>query len=147
MKDNATTAQYACYETCPVERLWFAWLWSQGMSFRSIAKHAGRSPTTVRRWVRRMLGEETVTGGRIFSPSEIMMASCCSSYDTNITKCLQCVNVRTQSAVDCFNIECADNSDKAYNAMPVFSTRLARDVASWPLSLMRLDNTKDQQPV
>lgn len=86
MVDNATTAQYAFYETCPVERLWFAWLWSQGMSFRSIAKHAGRSPTTVRRWVRRMLGEEeTVTAGMIFPTYEVMMASCCSSYDTNIT--------------------------------------------------------------
>lgn len=86
MVDNATTAQYAFYETCPVERLWFAWLWSQGMSFRSIAKHAGRSPTTVRRWVRRMLGEEEiVTAGMIFPSYEVMMASCCSSYDTNIT--------------------------------------------------------------
>ncbi|MPC80152.1 hypothetical protein E2C01_074721 [Portunus trituberculatus] len=36
-------------ETDPAERLLFMWLWSGGVSFRSIAKHTRRSPTTVRR--------------------------------------------------------------------------------------------------
>ena len=50
-------------ETVPAERLLFMWLWSGGVSFRSIAKQTRRSPTTVRRWVRRLLGED-FSGGR-----------------------------------------------------------------------------------
>ncbi|KAK8377673.1 hypothetical protein O3P69_013959 [Scylla paramamosain] len=45
-------------ETDPQERLLFTWLWSGGVSFRSIAKQTRRSPTTVRKWVRRLLGED-----------------------------------------------------------------------------------------
>ena len=44
-------------ETGPAERLLFMWLWSGGVSFRSIARQTRRSPTTVRRWVRRLLGD------------------------------------------------------------------------------------------
>ncbi|MPC52292.1 hypothetical protein E2C01_046156 [Portunus trituberculatus] len=45
-------------ETDPAERLLFMWLWSGGVSFRSIAKQTRRSPTTVRKWVRRLLGQD-----------------------------------------------------------------------------------------
>lgn len=45
-------------ETGPSERLWFAWLWAAGLSFRCIARRARRSPTTVRRWVKCLLEEE-----------------------------------------------------------------------------------------
>ncbi|MPC14305.1 hypothetical protein E2C01_007069 [Portunus trituberculatus] len=39
-------------ETCLYERLSFLWLWSAGLSLRSIARRSGRSPHTVRRWLR-----------------------------------------------------------------------------------------------
>ena len=39
-------------ETCLYERLSFLWLWSEGLSVRSIARLTGRSPHTVRRWLR-----------------------------------------------------------------------------------------------
>ena len=39
-------------ETCLYERLTFLWLWSAGLSLRSIARRSGRSPHTVRRWLR-----------------------------------------------------------------------------------------------
>ncbi|XP_050689718.1 probable glutamate receptor [Eriocheir sinensis] len=41
--------------TCVNERLWYMCLWASGLSFRSIARRAGRSHTTVRRWVRHLL--------------------------------------------------------------------------------------------
>lgn len=34
------------------DRLTFLWLWSAGFSMRAIAEHTGRSPHTVRRWLR-----------------------------------------------------------------------------------------------
>ncbi|KAK8405518.1 hypothetical protein O3P69_001818 [Scylla paramamosain] len=39
-------------ETCMCDRLTFLWLWSAGLSMRAIAHHTGRSPHTVRRWLR-----------------------------------------------------------------------------------------------
>ena len=39
-------------ETSLYERLTFLWLWSAGLSVRSVARHTGRSPHTVRRWLR-----------------------------------------------------------------------------------------------
>lgn len=37
------------------ERLWFMHMWVSGWSMRSIALRTDRSPTTVRRWLRRLL--------------------------------------------------------------------------------------------
>lgn len=45
-------------KTCLAERNLFIWLWKCGHSVRYIGRQTGRSPTTVRRWVRRMLNEE-----------------------------------------------------------------------------------------
>ena len=41
-----------------IERSLFMWMWKNGQSVRCIAKQTGRSPTTVRRWVRRLQKEE-----------------------------------------------------------------------------------------
>lgn len=43
---------YPGRETCLYERLTFLWQWSAGLSLRSIARRSGRSPDTVRRWLR-----------------------------------------------------------------------------------------------
>ena len=45
------------YKTGPAEQHLFTWLWFRGMSFRTIAKQTKRSPTTVQKWVRRLLGK------------------------------------------------------------------------------------------
>lgn len=39
-------------ETCFYERLRILWLHSSGLSLRAIARRSGRSPCTVRRWLR-----------------------------------------------------------------------------------------------
>ncbi|XP_045101495.1 glutamate receptor ionotropic, kainate 4-like [Portunus trituberculatus] len=49
--------RHAHNETGPAEQQLFTWLWFGGLSFRTIAKQTGRSPTTVRKWVRRLLGK------------------------------------------------------------------------------------------
>ena len=49
--------RHAYNETGPAEQYLFTWLWFGGMSFRTIAKQTRRSPTTVRKWVRRLLGK------------------------------------------------------------------------------------------
>ncbi|MPC94998.1 hypothetical protein E2C01_090190 [Portunus trituberculatus] len=51
-------SRHVYHETGLGERLWFTWLWAGGLSFRAIAKRAGRSPTTVRRWVKYLVKEE-----------------------------------------------------------------------------------------
>lgn len=56
-KDHTMAACHKCFKTCVNERLWYMYLWSGGLSFRSIAKMTGRSPTTVRKWVVRLLNE------------------------------------------------------------------------------------------
>lgn len=43
---------------CMAERLWFLWQWKHGHSIRNIARQTGRSPTTVRKWVKRLSKEE-----------------------------------------------------------------------------------------
>ncbi|MPC14317.1 hypothetical protein E2C01_007081 [Portunus trituberculatus] len=43
---------YPGRETCLYERLSFLWQWCAGLSLRSIARRSGRSPDTVRRWLR-----------------------------------------------------------------------------------------------
>ncbi|KAK8377903.1 hypothetical protein O3P69_014084 [Scylla paramamosain] len=48
--------RHAC-KTGPAEQHLFTWLWFGGMSFRTIAKQTRRSPTTVQKWVRRLLGK------------------------------------------------------------------------------------------
>ncbi|MPC55745.1 hypothetical protein E2C01_049689 [Portunus trituberculatus] len=40
------------------ERMWFMWQWKHGHSIRNIAKQTRRSPTTVRKWVKRLQKEE-----------------------------------------------------------------------------------------
>lgn len=45
------------FKTCLNERLWYIHLWAGGLSYRSIAKMTGRSATTVRKWVIRLLNE------------------------------------------------------------------------------------------
>ena len=43
---------------CMAERMWFMWQWKRGVSIRNIAKQTRRSPTTVRKWVKRLQKEE-----------------------------------------------------------------------------------------
>lgn len=50
---------------CMRERLWFLWLWKRGYSMRLIAKHTGRSPTTVRKWVKRLQQDHRLVYKRI----------------------------------------------------------------------------------
>lgn len=45
-------------KTCLGERMLFMWLRTCGQSVRCIARQTGRSPTTVRRWVRRLQKEK-----------------------------------------------------------------------------------------
>ena len=42
------------HKTCSNERLWYMHMWVSGLSIRSIAQRTERSPTTVRRWLRRL---------------------------------------------------------------------------------------------
>ena len=58
MNFHRMRSRHVYHETGLDERLWFTWLWAGGLSFRAIAKRAGRSPTTVRRWVKYLLKEE-----------------------------------------------------------------------------------------
>ena len=41
--------------TCWDERICFAYLWHCGFSIKTIANVSGRSPTTIRKWVRNLL--------------------------------------------------------------------------------------------
>lgn len=60
-----------CFKTVLNERVWYMYLWAGGLSFRTIAKMTGRSPTTVRKWVRRMLSDSLLcyygVGGAVLS--------------------------------------------------------------------------------
>lgn len=58
-------------KTCLFERSLFMWLWKNGQSVRCIAKQTGRSPTTVRRWVRRLQKEEYLQT-RLFRMKQLM---------------------------------------------------------------------------
>ena len=42
------------HKTCDKERLWYMHMWVSGLSIMSIAQRTERSPTTVRRWLRRL---------------------------------------------------------------------------------------------
>lgn len=58
LPQRAMSRRQPCHNTSRGERLWFMWLWSRGVSVRNIAKHARRSPTTVKRWVKRLRTEQ-----------------------------------------------------------------------------------------
>ena len=94
------------YETCPTERIWFTMMWTKGMSFRSIAKRAGRSPTTVRRWVRRLLGQYFLSLTRgVNAPSEMTASNL--SYDAILNTYHQYMHFNAclsshSSKIDCF---------------------------------------------
>lgn len=55
--------RHPCHNTSRSERLWFVWLWSLGISVRNIAKRARRSPTTVKRWVKRLRTQQFMPYG------------------------------------------------------------------------------------
>ncbi|MPC36941.1 hypothetical protein E2C01_030413 [Portunus trituberculatus] len=126
---------FLCYETCPCERLWFTWLWSTGASFRAIAKRSGRSPTTVRRWVRRLLGQYLPpnTLGRALN----QMNACNSSSIQKTT------NHRIYSPyVVCPNAYCCNTdflekcaTEYMWEKIPISFERNTAE--TWPVSLQR----------
>ena len=84
---------HSCAETCSNERLWYMCLWAKGMSFRSIARRAGRSPTTVRRWVRRLLCEGVFHASIGRAPTPPCLC-CYSAKDINIYHYLACLQIQ-----------------------------------------------------
>ena len=52
---NAMKHRVRFHKTSNNERLWYMHMWMGGWSIRSIAQRTDRSPTTVRRWLRRLL--------------------------------------------------------------------------------------------
>lgn len=58
LPQHVMSQHHPCHNTSRSERLWFMWLWSRGVSVRNIAKRARRSPTTVKRWVKRLRAEQ-----------------------------------------------------------------------------------------